>query len=539
MLRYRARVDGKGGHLTLKAVQILDRLMVYLFVGQGRARIGMPIRTTDYTHVEGQGVRLTGGGEALRETLTGCVFGQLEKQSVEPMSDDDDMQDMSAEISAQGSGGVFVGLGDQRRFHSAFREGLATASSMVSGGEVGLDSADILVLGVHVLFCCAGLVPIGTRLSTPPEGGELGVAEGTCKPDAPLPVPLESAISGLPPSWRGSKGSGCYSVRYCAPVEHAGGAPVLMKALVINGRLVLHAHVTGGRSVARCSVRIGEVVHKVGGVPVITDDGLEKMRQFCSKRLLSHVGRMIRLGEGKTAVGGGFGGLYAELKTHVLAHLPARALGNIACANRKLNSLAMNDLLWEVVIIRDFGLAFATEPVATKDGGDGTWRGTYCSLLQRRRKRRCAARNLFRVPFPLNPLAPWIPDMPLPYGGGIQPHWGGGGGGVHFDPRFPMPWMAGQQESSAMDQQQRDTLRGSMLPRVVLHGSAHSASTVKLTGHGPAAAGSPRGGQALGGGVEAHVEALVPSRGAAMLLGVRGAGVCPFTAGVGFSGGHF
>ena len=53
-----------------------------------------------------------------------------------------------------------------------------------------------------------------------------------------------------------------------------------------------------------------------------------------------------------------FGELYAELKTHILAHLPGRVLGVVACASRKLNSLAINDLLWGFLVARDFGKTF-------------------------------------------------------------------------------------------------------------------------------------------------------------------------------------
>ncbi len=41
------------------------------------------------------------------------------------------------------------------------------------------------------------------------------------------------------------------------------------------------------------------------------------------------------------AAGANFAGLYAELKTHILAHLSAKSLGLIACTNRKINSLGM------------------------------------------------------------------------------------------------------------------------------------------------------------------------------------------------------
>ena len=181
-----------------------------------------------------------------------------------------------------------------------------------------------------------------------------------------------------------------------------------------------------------------------------------------------------------------FDGLYSELKTHILAHLPVclrvglrvaghvrgvqaehskdlrcllacsvthnsvqgllqgtelqlqlvdtfvgfqqgRVLGIVACGSRKLNSLAMNDLLWGFLVIRDFGKTVA--PLSVKEGGDLTWRGTYRALLHKRQLRRSAVRQLFRIPFPLNPLAPWTPQG------------GGGGRQPALDPRFPMPWM--------------------------------------------------------------------------------------------------
>lgn len=80
-------------------------------------------------------------------------------------------------------------------------------------------------------------------------------------------------------------------------------------------------------------------MHAVDGVPLITDDGLEKMVQMCSRRLLAHVARMVRGTMLQSAVGGGFNGLYSEIKTHILAHLPAKSLGLIASTSRKLNSL--------------------------------------------------------------------------------------------------------------------------------------------------------------------------------------------------------
>ena len=38
-------------------------------------------------------------------------------------------------------------------------------------------------------------------------------------------------------------------------------------------------------------------------------------------------------------------------------------------------------------------------------------RGSYRALLQKRQQRRTAVRQLFRIPFPLNPLAPWLPQV--------------------------------------------------------------------------------------------------------------------------------
>ena len=37
----------------------------------------------------------------------------------------------------------------------------------------------------------------------------------------------------------------------------------------------------------------------------------------------------------------------------------------------------MNDLLWGFLVVRDFGKTFGEAPMAVKDGGDLTWRGTY------------------------------------------------------------------------------------------------------------------------------------------------------------------
>jgi len=65
-----------------------------------------------------------------------------------------------------------------------------------------------------------------------------------------------------------------------------------------------------------------------------------------------------------------------------------------------------------------------------QDGGDQTWRGTYRALLHKRQQRRSAVRQLLRIPFPLNPLAPWLPHTP---GQARLP--------PHNDARFPLPWM--------------------------------------------------------------------------------------------------
>lgn len=135
---------------------------------------------------------------------------------------------------------LFVGHGDQQQFFAAFREGLrisiATASSQ-SSMPGSLQAPDMLVLGVHVLLCCAGLLPEDQSVGSLPQDDDLMHA----------PPTLNSTVSSLQPSWRGPPGCGCYSIRYTASVEGMD-ARVLMKALVLNGRLILHMHVTGGKS---------------------------------------------------------------------------------------------------------------------------------------------------------------------------------------------------------------------------------------------------------------------------------------------------
>ncbi|MGB1597085.1 MAG: hypothetical protein ACPIOQ_30275, partial [Promethearchaeia archaeon] len=124
-----------------------------------------------------------------------------------------------------------------------------------------------------------------------------------------------------------------------------------------------------------------------------------------------------------------------------------RVLGIVACGSRKLNSLAMNDLLWGFLVIRDFGKTVA--PLSVKEGGDLTWRGTYRALLHKRQLRRSAVRQLFRIPFPLNPLAPWTPQ--------------GGGGGRQRQGEAASGWRAGgsvrYDEPRRMPNQDRAYLR--------------------------------------------------------------------------------
>ena len=151
---------------------------------------------------------------------------------------------------------------------------------------------------------------------------------------------------------------------------------------------------------------VAEMVAAIGGECVITDTALQKLIVMVSHRLLVPIGRAARAcaplpqasREGSpqhddalpattseetrsqrpeasaaaaacSAAARGskrnthsrrvtFGELYAELKTHILAHLPGRVLGVVACASRKLNSLAINDLLWGFLVARDFGKTF-------------------------------------------------------------------------------------------------------------------------------------------------------------------------------------
>lgn len=175
---------------------------------------------------------------------------------------------------------------------------------------------------------------------------------------------------------------------------------------------------------ARCVLVQSQMVAKIGGECVVTDAALEQLIVLVSRRLLVPIGRAVRavsalhtaspgdddkagvgidatthaalsapqgaasgvsasdsgeasVGGERAADGGGphlgsrvprvsFGALYAELKTHVLAHLPGRVLGVVSCASRKLNSLAMNDLLWGFLVVRDFGKGFGAAPLPVK-----------------------------------------------------------------------------------------------------------------------------------------------------------------------------
>ncbi len=75
---------------------------------------------------------------------------------------------------------------------------------MEVSGSNPLDASDTLVLAAHVLFCCAGLIPEpqGDAAATAyTEGGML------------QPVALETSVKGLPATWRGVPGCGCYTIR--------------------------------------------------------------------------------------------------------------------------------------------------------------------------------------------------------------------------------------------------------------------------------------------------------------------------------------
>lgn len=231
-------------------------------------------------------------------------------------------------------------------------------------------------------------------------------------------------------------------MRYVASVEGYSAA-VLLKAVELNGRVVLHArpvareigerssshpqrstshpHAHASRErererararetpTARCVLSVAEMVAAIGGECVITDTALQKLIVMVSHRLLVPIGRAARAcaplpqasregspqhdpqhdpqpattseetrkqrpeasaaAAASSAAARGskwntnsrrvtFGELYAELKTHILAHLPGRVLGVVACASRKLNSLAINDLLWGFLVARDFGKTF-------------------------------------------------------------------------------------------------------------------------------------------------------------------------------------
>jgi len=377
------------------------------------------------------------------------------------------------------AGAGFPGLVDQAQTFAVFREGLRVAKSLPEVQATMLHEASFLVLSVHVLMCCAGLSPERDSSAAAPtqsapeadscacinpewelvEGGagqadwELvdkdseheersqkrpgppggAAAAGECK--WLLPEALRNSIAALPENWQRPAHGGSHAVRYVASVE-GGSATVLFKAVQLNGRLFLHARIVAppkasrgahhfsAAPTARCVLVQSQMVAKIGGECVVTDEALEQLIVLVSRRLLVPIGRAVRaasallaaspgdddkavagVGEsthmalsarqgaasgmgaseageepvgGVRAAGGGgahpgsraprasFGALYAELKTHVLAHLPGRVLGVVSCASRKLNSLAMNDLLWGFLVVRDFGKGFGAAPLPVK-----------------------------------------------------------------------------------------------------------------------------------------------------------------------------
>ncbi|EKX47216.1 hypothetical protein GUITHDRAFT_137799 [Guillardia theta CCMP2712] len=208
-----------------------------------------------------------------------------------------------------------------------------------------------------------------------------------------------TCICSLPLSWTSSKQE--RRVRYVASVE-AETVSVLLRAVSINNRLVLLARVPGG-PVARLLLPIDEFVAELEGGPIVTDSSLQDLIVACSKRILGPIGRAARMRGGTQGLPERFllKSLYSELQTHILAHLAPRHLSFLACTCRKMNSLG-------------------------EERGEG--------MDGERQLRRSAVKQLFRIPFPLNPLAPWLPQPPP-----RQPF---------FDPRFPLPWMNHQQWSS-------------------------------------------------------------------------------------------
>jgi len=253
-----------------------------------------------------------------------------------------------------------------------------------------------------------------------------------------FPEALKGSIAALPHTWHRNASGGSHCVLYHAAVE-GGSAALAVKAIQLNGRLFVHARVAGagaGASMAptaRCAFLNSEMVAKIDGECVLTDEALEKLLVMVSRRLLGPIGRAIRACEAPnsppstpprphrdteasstaSAAGGlqvgdtnsrraaakrrvSFSSLYSELKIHVLAHLPGRVLGVVAQVARKLNSLAKNDLLWGFLVVRDFGKpwSFSSAPLTAADGGDHTWRGTYRALLLKRQLRRTAGMHV-------------------------------------------------------------------------------------------------------------------------------------------------
>ena len=100
-------------------------------------------------------------------------------------------------------------------------------------------------------------------------------------------------------------------------------------------------------------------------------------------------------------------------------------MARFARASRATSALAARDQLWWVLVARDFGAGAASAPLAAPASraaagslgvsADGTYRGTYRVLAARRDQRlHGGGRQMFRVPFPLNPMTPWLPPVPPP-----------------------------------------------------------------------------------------------------------------------------